>query len=186
MSRPSAKAAKSEEAAVQPEGRDRAEGESGGHRRPGAPRVPDAGELIVDGSARGRDADRQLIAVCGAHMSGLPLNAELVKLGGMLATATRTTSDYRLFALDGFSPPRPGLLRVGSNKGAMIDLEVWSLPIEQVGRFLRGISAPLCIGHVALAIGGTVHGFLCEACATETARDITEFGGWRQFLSASA
>ncbi|MEZ5785483.1 MAG: hypothetical protein R3D62_03115 [Xanthobacteraceae bacterium] len=119
-------------------------------------------------------------------MSGLPLNAELIELGAELVTATRTTADYRLYALDGFHPPRPGLLRVGSNKGAMIDLEVWSLPTERVGRFLRGVSAPLCIGQVALAGGGTVHGFLCEACATDEARDITTFGGWRQFLSAAA
>ncbi len=128
----------------------------------------------------------QAIAVCGAHMSGLPLNGQLTDLGGIFLTATRTAEDYRLFALDEFSPPRPGLVRVGSDAGAAIDIEVWALPTEQVGPFLQHVLPPLCIGHVALADGGTVHGFLCEAHATAGARDITAFGGWRQFLSQSA
>jgi allophanate hydrolase len=29
-------------------------------------------------------------------------------------------------------------------------------------------------------------GFLCEACAIEDARDITDFGGWRAFVAAAS
>jgi allophanate hydrolase len=32
--------------------------------------------------------------------------------------------------------------------------------------------------------GSSVKGFLCEAHALSGAEDITEFGGWRRYLSA--
>jgi len=125
------------------------------------------------------------IAVVGAHLSGMPLNRELTDRGGSFLRATTTTADYRLFALPGGPPARPGLIRVGTG-GAAIVLEVWSLPPEGFGRFVAGIPSPLGIGTLALADGTTVKGFLCETIATEGARDVTEFGGWRAFVGAQA
>jgi len=125
------------------------------------------------------------IAVVGAHLSGMPLNRELTDRGGSFLRATTTTADYRLFALPGGPPARPGLIRVGTG-GAAIALEVWSLPPEGFGRFVSGIPSPLGIGTLALADGTSVKGFLCETIATEGARDVTEFGGWRAFVAAEA
>lgn len=125
------------------------------------------------------------IAVVGAHLSGMPLNRELTDRGGSFLRATTTTADYRLFALPGGPPARPGLIRVGAG-GAAIALEVWSLPPEGFGRFVAGIPSPLGIGTLALADGTSVKGFLCETVATEGARDVTEFGGWRAFVAAQA
>jgi len=126
---------------------------------------------------------RVSIAVVGAHMSGLPLNRELTELGGRLESATRTAPHYRLFALPGGPPHRPGLVRVVDG-GASVDLEVWSLPSGANGHFIAGIPAPLGIGTIALADGSTVQGFLCESYATTGARDITNFGGWRAYLKS--
>jgi allophanate hydrolase len=125
------------------------------------------------------------IAVVGAHLSGMPLNGELTSLGATFLRATTTTPDYRLFALPGTRPARPGLIRVGEG-GAAIALEVWSLPAEGFGRFVAGIPSPLGIGTLALADGTQVKGFLCETIATEGARDVTEHGGWRAFIAAQA
>lgn len=125
------------------------------------------------------------IAVVGAHLSGMPLNGELTRLGATFLRATVTTPDYRLFALPGGPPARPGLVRVGSD-GATIALEVWSLPPEGFGRFVAGIPSPLGIGTLTLADGTRVKGFLCETIATQGARDVTEFGGWRAFIAAQA
>ncbi len=124
------------------------------------------------------------IAVVGAHLSGMPLNGELTTLGGTFLRTTATTTDYRLYALPGGPPARPGLVRVATGEGAAIALEVWSLPAEGFGRFVAGIPAPLGIGTLALADGTRVKGFLCEAIATEGARDVTGFGGWRAFVAA--
>ncbi|PTM42145.1 allophanate hydrolase [Bosea sp. 124] len=125
------------------------------------------------------------IAVVGAHLSGMPLNGELTRLGATFLRATTTTPDYRLFALPGGPPARPGLIRVADG-GATIALEVWSLPPEGFGRFVAGIPSPLGIGTLALADGTRVKGFLCETIATEGARDVTQHGGWRAFIAAQA
>ena len=45
------------------------------------------------------------------------------------------------------------------------------------------IPAPLGIGTLLLADGRRVKGFICEAWALEGATDITEFGGWRDYLA---
>jgi len=126
--------------------------------------------------------DRVEIVVVGAHMSGLPLNGQLVDLGGRLERAGHTAPEYRFFVLPGGPPQRPGLVRVAEG-GARIAHEVWSLPAEQVGALLRKIPAPLGLGQVRLDDGTSVSGFLCEAIATQDARDITALGGWRAFLA---
>ena len=129
--------------------------------------------------------DRVSIAVVGAHMSGLPLNGQLTELGGRLERAGKTAPVYRLYALPGGPPQRPGLVRVADNGGA-IELEVWSLPSDRVGAFATKIPAPLGLGTVALADGSGVLGFLCESYAVSSARDITSLGGWRAYMKSLA
>lgn len=123
------------------------------------------------------------IAVVGAHLSGLPLNGQLTERGASLRIATTTAPHYRLYALPGTTPPKPGLQRVGRG-GASIAVEVWDVPLAQIGSFLALIPAPLGLGSLTLADGSSVHGFVCEAFALEGAPDITEFGGWRGYLAS--
>jgi hypothetical protein len=123
------------------------------------------------------------VAVCGAHMQGLPLNPQLTALGGEFVEVTTTSAHYQLFALNGFTPPRPGLLRVLEN-GSAIALEIWQLPIENYGKFVAGVPAPLGFGTLTLADNSTVQGFMCEAYATQDATDISHLGGWRAFLAS--
>jgi allophanate hydrolase len=122
------------------------------------------------------------IAVVGAHLSGLPLNGQLRERGATFVESTATASHYRLFALPGTTPPKPGLLRTQDGDGACIALEVWAMPQAAVGSFLALIPPPLGLGSIELADGRHVHGFLCESHALTDARDITRFGGWRAYL----
>jgi allophanate hydrolase len=127
------------------------------------------------------------IAVVGAHLRGLPLNGQLVERGATLREATRTAERYRLFALPGTNPPKPGLLRVPDGEpGGAIDVEVWDMPQDAVGSFLALIAPPLALGCVELADGRWVHGFLCEGHPLAAAQDITAFGGWRSYLASLA
>jgi allophanate hydrolase len=121
------------------------------------------------------------LAVCGAHMQGLPLNAQLRDRGAYFMQRTHTSPAYRLIALPGGPPHRPGLLRVASG-GAAIEIELWSLPAEQLGSFVAGIPAPLGVGKVELQDGSVVPGFICEGYAASGAADITHCGGWRAYL----
>ena len=127
--------------------------------------------------------ERFAIAVVGAHMSGLPLNKELLERNGRFERLARTAPYYRLHALPGGPPQRPGLVR-SAKGGASIELEVWSLPTWRVAEFVHRIPAPLGLGMVTLDDGTSVQGFLCESYATEGARDITCFGGWRTYLKS--
>ncbi|HWJ35310.1 MAG TPA: allophanate hydrolase [Steroidobacteraceae bacterium] len=124
------------------------------------------------------------MAVCGAHMQGLPLNHQLRERGGYLVQATSTAPRYRLLALSGGTPRRPGLIRVNED-GAAIELEVWALPTEHVGSFVADIPAPLGVGKIELESGEVVTGFVCEGYAAEAATDITSYGGWRAYVAAA-
>jgi allophanate hydrolase len=127
--------------------------------------------------------ERLQIAVVGAHMSGLPLNKELLDHSGRFERSARTAPEYRLYSLSGGPPQRPGMLR-RTDGGASIELEIWSLPVWKFAEFVSRIPTPLGIGTVTLEDGTSVQGFLCESYATEGARDITDFGGWRAYLKS--
>jgi allophanate hydrolase len=130
------------------------------------------------------EGDRVQVAVCGAHLSGLPLNHQLTRRGAHLVASTHSSPDYRFYALPGGPPHRPGMLRVGADEqGSAIAVEVWELPAHEFGGFVAGIPAPLGIGTLTLADGSSVLGFVCEQYATRSAEDITRHGGWRAYLA---
>jgi allophanate hydrolase len=92
------------------------------------------------------------VAVCGAHLSGLPLNWQLTQRGARLLGAVQSAPEYKFYALAGGPVQRTGMVRV-TEGGAAIDMEVWELPAEHFGSFVDGIPAPLGIGKVKLADG---------------------------------
>jgi len=120
------------------------------------------------------------VTVCGAHLSGFPLNHQLTSRGAKLRQATTFAPKYRFYALAGGPPYRPGMVRVEEG-GAAIDVEVWTVPAAEFGSFVAGIPAPLGIGKVELVDGSWVPGFICEPCGLTGAKDITALGSWRKF-----
>ncbi|RDD91645.1 allophanate hydrolase [Acidovorax sp. BoFeN1] len=131
--------------------------------------VPTQGETIA-------------VTVVGAHLCGMPLNHELLACGARFREATHTAPHYRLYALQGTVPAKPGLARAA--EGAAIAVEVWDMPIATLGHFVAGIPAPLGIGSVTLQDGRSVKGFICEGAALANAQDITHYGGWRAYCMA--
>ncbi len=126
------------------------------------------------------------ITVVGAHLSGMALNPELLREGAEFRRAVPTEPLYRLYALAGGPPRRPGLLRMAPGLGTAIATEVWALPEDGFGRFVAGIPAPLCIGTLRLADGSAPKGFLVEPEGLTGATDISAFGGWRAFIASLA
>ncbi len=131
-----------------------------------------------------RTGETVSIAVVGAHLTGQPLNSQLVERKAKFVEATRTAPGYSLYALAGTSPPKPGLLFDGAGNGG-IEVEIWDMDAEAFGSFVALIPPPLGIGTVTLADGRKVKGFLCEAHAARDAEDITALGGWRTWLARS-
>jgi allophanate hydrolase len=126
------------------------------------------------------------LAVVGAHLTGQPLNGQLTSIGARLAARSRTAHEYRLYALSGSNPPKPGLVRNAGFQGPGIEVEVWNVPEDRFGGFVAAIPPPLGIGKVALESGESVACFICEPCAIPDAREITQFGGWRAYLACRA
>ena len=123
------------------------------------------------------------LAVVGAHMSGLPLNGELTRLGARFVRKAQTAPHYRLYALTGGLPARPGLVR--SSNGAAIAIETWAVPRSRFGDFIVRVPHPLGIGTLTLDTGEAVKGFICEAAGLDGATDVTKYGGWRRYLANS-
>jgi allophanate hydrolase len=127
-------------------------------------------------------AGATLLAVCGAHLSGLPLNGQLASVGGRLRQRGRTAGGYRLFRLPGAGVPRPGLVSTGDGPADGIAVEVWELSHHAVGALLSRVPAPLGFGPVTLDDGSVVTGFVAPAEAVIGARDVSGYGGWRGFV----
>ncbi|WP_326735239.1 allophanate hydrolase [Streptomyces sp. NBC_01022] len=123
------------------------------------------------------------LAVAGAHLTGEPLNPQLLLLGARLIRTTTTAPVYRLHAL-ATTPPKPGLVRTDEG-GAAIETEIWELPAEGLGTLTAALPHPMVLGRVDLSDGTTATGFLCEPYAVEGAEDITGHGGWRAYRSSN-
>jgi allophanate hydrolase len=138
------------------------------------------GEPVPDGPPR----KAAQVVVCGAHLTGMPMNSQLLGLGARLVRRTRTGPGYRMYALpDG---KRPGVVFTGDGSERGLDVEVWELSDASLGALLRSIAPPLGLGNVVLADGSAVTGFLGEAHRLDGATDITELGGWRQHVGGIA
>lgn len=138
--------------------------------------------------ARAPGVPEGMLAICvvGAHLTGMPLNRELTGPGGFLLREARTAPGYRLYALAGTVPPKPGMVFEPGFQGPGLAVEVWALPAAAFGTFVAAIPAPLGVGKVTLEDGSQVTGFLCEAHALAGAEEITRFGGWRAYRAAQS
>lgn len=124
-----------------------------------------------------------IVGVCGAHMQGLPLNHQLTTLNATYVKTCKTAVGYRLFNVPEKVPPRPGLLKDSSSPYSL-ELELWEMPLEAFGAFMIQIASPLSIGTVILDDGSSVYGFLCEADALKSAEEISQYGGWKNYISS--
>ena len=123
-----------------------------------------------------------LVGVCGAHMSGLALNWQLTDLNATFVKQTKTKKGYRLFVLENKNPIRPGMM-YDSLSDFQIEVEVWSMPVQNFGKFMKQIASPLGIGTVFLEDESSVYGFLCESDYLKDAKEISKLKSWRAFLA---
>jgi allophanate hydrolase len=123
-----------------------------------------------------------LVAVCGLHMRGLPLERQMLEHGAVFVREDYTSATYKLMKLQTV-PPKPGLLKQ-THGGASIAVEVWEMPLAAFGSFTAAIPGPLGIGKVELEDNTIIPGFICEAYGAVGAEDITSYGGWRKAIEA--
>ena len=121
-----------------------------------------------------------LLAVNGTLMRGLELNGNLLAVGAKFVREDRTAAVYRLYSID---DRHPAMLRVDQG-GAEIALELWEIGSDGLVDVLEREPAGLCIGRVFLNDGSTVLGVLGEPLLCQGMKEITGYGGWRDYLAA--
>lgn len=131
-----------------------------------------------------------VVAVVGAHLSGMPLNHQLTSRQAVLLEQTLSAKKYQLYALANTVPPKPGLVRIndtlladGLVEGHNIIVELWRMDLAAFGSFVQEIPQPLGIGTLELSDGRLVKGFICEPEAVASATHISAFGGWRAYIA---
>jgi allophanate hydrolase len=122
------------------------------------------------------------LALFGAHLRGQPLNHQLESRGARFIGQTRTTDDYRMFALPG-ALAKPAVVRVAPGTGVALDAELFSLSPAALGTFLAALPQPMALGSISLEDGRQVLGF---ACTYPEGPDISDFGGWLAYLRSRA
>ncbi|MFT8317649.1 MAG: allophanate hydrolase [Sporolactobacillus sp.] len=120
------------------------------------------------------------LAVCGLHMRGFALEHQLTAHHAHFISESATAAKYMLSRLK-TEPEKPGLVRLESG-GKSIQLELWNIPLAELGSFVASIPAPLGIGKVELIDGRKIPGFICEPYGASAGTDISEFGGWRNYI----
>ncbi|KRE99897.1 allophanate hydrolase [Paenibacillus sp. Soil766] len=136
-----------------------------------------AGDSATANADNAGAAQTTLVAVCGLHMRGYPLEKQMQGCGARFIREDESAAKYSLVKLP-TSPAKPGMIKQ-QRGGAAIQLEIWEMPLEAFGGFAAAIPAPLGIGKVELRDGTEVPGFVCEAYAAESAEDITALRSWR-------
>ncbi|GAE36735.1 allophanate hydrolase [Halalkalibacter akibai] len=129
------------------------------------------------------DEPTTLVAVCGLHMRGFPLEKQMNECRARFVKEAKTAPKYQMVKLPS-TPAKPGLIKNEQIAGS-IELEIWEMPLVEFGKFTASIPAPLGIGKVELEDGSEVSGFICESHAVYTAEDITASGGWRHVLQVN-
>lgn len=150
-----------------------------------APRDTDKAlvQIAAEGPSLESSEETLSVLLFGAHMTGLPLNKQVLGLGGEFVGEVQTAPLYKMIYLPEPAPHRPGIIRVGEG-GASIAAEEWCFPKAALGEFLSTIQQPLGLGQLELSDGRKVHGFLCEAAAANGAEDISATGGWCGYLAS--
>jgi carbamate kinase len=124
-----------------------------------------------------------LLAVNGTLMRGLKLNPHMTSVGASFVRETTTEPAYRLWTI---ADDHPAMLRVSDGSGVAVQVEVWSVPAAGLASILLAEPAGVAIGKVRLADGSTVLGVLGESAFVDGQRDISSYGGWRNYLQSKA
>lgn len=137
-----------------------------------------AGAAEAFSNKQSRKQETTLVAVCGLHMRGFPLEKQMLEFGATFVREAITAEKYQFVKLP-THPAKPGLIKRETG-GKAIELEIWEMPLSSFGTFVTLIPSPLGIGKVELQDGMEVPGFICEGYAVEGAEDISEAGSWRK------
>ena len=119
------------------------------------------------------------LAVNGTLMRGLELNKNLLEVGARFIREAKTKKCYKLFSINDI---HPAMYREANGGGNEISLEIWELDGDGLASVLINEPPGLCVGKVQLDDGTTVLGVLGEPQIFKDQKEITSFGGWKEYI----
>ncbi|HHH76622.1 MAG TPA: glutamyl-tRNA amidotransferase [Phycisphaerae bacterium] len=117
-----------------------------------------------------------ILAVNGTLMRGLKLNNNLLEVGAVFVREEHTAPCYRMWSID---DNYPAMQR--DDHGSSLSLELWSLETDGLMSILIKEPPGLALGKISLADGSTEFGVLGEASICQNQKEITSYGGWREY-----
>ena len=123
------------------------------------------------------------LAVNGTLMRGLELEGNMLNAGAVFEREDRTEKKYRLWSIH---DNNPAMIRVtdGDENAVCVDVEIWKVPLAGLASILLKEPAGLSIGKVRLYGGEEVFGVIAEPVLLIGMKEISEYGGWRSYLSS--
>ncbi len=119
------------------------------------------------------------LAVNGTLMRGLEHNKNLLEVGAKFIREAKTEKCYRLFSINDI---HPAMYREANGGGNEICLEIWELDGDGLASVLINEPPGLCVGKVQLDDGTTILGVLGEQHIYKDKKEITSFGGWKEYI----
>ena len=123
--------------------------------------------------------NKLILAVNGTLMRGLELENNLKSVNAVFVKESQTEKAYRLFTIEDKYPAM-----VKDEKGAAIDVELYEISEEGMKEVLSKEPEGLTIKEITLIDGAKVQGVVGLPFIIENRKEITKFGGWRNYLKS--
>lgn len=129
--------------------------------------------------------DYVMLAVNGTLMRGLELERNLLDVNARFCYEDKTEKSYRLWSINDCNP---AMLRVSPEnpKAVSVDVEVWQVPVAGLASVLMKEPPGLSVGKVRLYNGDVVLGVIAEPELLKGMKEISSYGGWRNYLKYQA
>ena len=121
--------------------------------------------------------DQVILAVNGTLMRGLELENNLKEVNARFIKESQTERAYRLFSIDDKYPAM-----IKDKGGVSIDLELYELDYQALEIILSKEPPGLTIQKIKLIDGSEVYGVVGLPFIIENQKDITSYGGWRNYI----
>ena len=121
-----------------------------------------------------------VLAVNGTLMRGLELENNLKQAKALFIKESKTEKAYRLFSIN---DQYPAMIKVASG-GNTVDVELYEISEEGLKEVLSKEPPGLTIKEVTLIDGTSVQGVVGLESITKGQKEITTYGGWRNYLAS--
>lgn len=121
--------------------------------------------------------DQVILAVNGTLMRGLELENNLKEVNARFIKESQTERAYRLFSIDDKYPAM-----IKSEGGATIDVELYELAFQALEIILSKEPPGLTIEKIKLIDDSEVYGVVGLPFIIEKGKEITSYGGWRNYI----